>query len=186
MSKASARGIFAQLFIILHLVILVLKGGAFVKVINKSRILELLRNYLFVFSLIYITLLSFAITSQERIELFSYLMPPEYMGLEIFSIATGTFLSLFAIFGFVVGLHLYRVLSKEYIRVWEDFVEGPNSQGNRVLLSFTQIQYMGRDLLGRFSMDGQEECVVLPGKLSIETEREILRKIKQARLKNNL
>lgn len=156
------------------------------KVINKGRIFEVLRNYSFIFAVIYTVAIGFAITSQEKIELFSELMPPEFMGLRILSISGFTFLALFILFSLMIGVHLYRILSNEYIRVWSDFIEGPNKDGQRVVLSFSQIEYMGRDLLGRFSISDGGESVILPGKLSVQLEREIKRTIQMARQKSGL
>jgi hypothetical protein len=156
------------------------------KVINRTRILSILRSYFFVFLAVYIVFLSFAISSQERIELFAELMPPEFLGLQIFSISLYSAVGLLAICFFFAGIQIYKVLSTEYFRVWGDFIEGPNEQGERVLVSFSQVKYMGRDLLGQFSLVSDTGTLILPGKLSVSSERKIGRTIREARLKNNL
>ncbi|OIQ19857.1 MAG: hypothetical protein BM556_05065 [Bacteriovorax sp. MedPE-SWde] len=156
------------------------------KVINRSRILTILRTYFFVFLATYTIFLTFAISSQERIDLFSEIMPPELLGLQIFSIAIYSALAIFSFFTFFAGVSIYKVLSSEYFRVWGDFIEGPNDKGERVLMSFGQISYMGRDLLGQFSLVSEVGTMILPGKLSVSSERIIGRSIRAARLKNNL
>lgn len=156
------------------------------KVVNKSRILSILGTYFLAFLATYIVFLSFAISSQERIDLFARIMPPEFLGLQIFSISLYSALILFSFFSLLASLQVYRVLSTEYLRVLGEFVEGPTEKGERLLLSFNQIKYMGRDLLGQFSLVSDQGTLILPGKLSVATEREIGRIIKQARLKDNL
>jgi hypothetical protein len=156
------------------------------KIINKSRVLSILGTHFLAFLATYIIFLSFAISSQERIDLFAQIMPPEFLGLKIFSISIYSALALFSFYFLLASVRVYKVLSTEYFRVYEDFIEGPTKGGSRVLLSFNQIKYMGRDLLGQFSLVSEEGILILPGKLSVSRERQIGRRIREARLKNNL
>ena len=114
------------------------------KIINRSRIYEIMRKHFFFVSFSYIAFVIFAVFSQEQIEQFAEFMPPELAGLKIVSIALFALLIVFVVFSLSVGVHVYKVLSSEYLRVWDTFVEGPTEKGERVVLSFSQIDYMGR------------------------------------------
>jgi len=156
------------------------------KVVNRSRIFEILRNHFFFSFSLYIAFTFFAIFSQEKIEQFKELMPPELMGLQIVSISIFGLFVAFSIFSLSSVVHLYKVLSSEYLRVWDDFVEGPTENGKREVLSFSQVSYAGRDLLGRFCLSAGDTSLILPGRLSVSSERIINRTISRARLKDNL
>jgi hypothetical protein len=157
-----------------------------VKIVNRSRIFEILRNYFFLTVALYIGFVTMIVISQEKMERFMEFMPPELAGLQIISVSLFALVVAFVFFSVASGLHVYKVLGSEYLRVWDSFVEGPTEQGERVVLSFAQIKYMGKDLLGRYCLDSGDFKVILPGKLSASTERTITRLIGQARLKDNL
>ncbi len=107
-------------------------------------------------------------------------MPPELLGLEVIGICTSMFLVLFVLTSIILSLHLYKILSSEYFRVLDGFIEGPTHSGQREVLSFSQITAMGRDLFGEFTISGEAMDLVLPGKLSVSEERKLQRLIKKS------
>lgn len=110
-------------------------------------------------------------------------MPPELLGLEVVGICTTAFLILFVITAIFLSIHLYKVLSNEYLRIIDGFIEGPTATGERQVLSYSQIRDMGRDLFGQFTISGDSLNLVLPGKLSVSQERKLQRIIKKSALR---
>lgn len=155
------------------------------KVVNLSRILLLIRNYA-LSMIVFLSIFSFFhIYSHEKVDIFARVISPKYLGLDIVTLISWTTGLLSLGFFTICVVHILKVLQSEYYTVWPQFIEGPDENGEREVLSFSQVEYAGRDLLGRFIVASEGKRLVLPGKLSISREREILRKIKSISMKTH-
>ncbi len=151
------------------------------KVTNTSRILNLGKRVGVLFVALVVAITFSIIVMQEKKEMLIGLVDPKYLGHNI--VETFFFVTLFSflILSIFFTYRTFQILRKEYFKVMPDFIEGPTRDGRRIVLSFSQITYIGKDLLGEFSIQSNEGVITLPGKLTLSLEREIKRKIQSAR-----
>lgn len=154
------------------------------KVINKEKLVTVIRNHIVSFVACYL------------LTLWAYL----YSGFEIFNnpfwvvkftkmysvdLSLSLLILMFPCFFAHLAYKIYNILSKEYIQVYEGFIEGPTSMGERIVLSMNQVKAIGLNYFGEFSIfSTTDDVITLPGKIDWSKERELSRQIKRY-LKNS-
>lgn len=147
------------------------------KLINKSKLTVLMRNYLLSFVMIYIATVSFLLFGETTITAYIINKTPTLFNQPSFDVSLFALFNLFCITFICLSFKIYKILKNEYFNVFDGFVEGPNQFGERIVIAKNQIKNIGLDYFGQFSIFTDDQKLVLPGKIDFSIERDLKRKL---------
>ncbi len=148
------------------------------KVASLNRVTQLAKKLSILFVSLIVTLNLISLMLQEKKEQLLGGSSYEILDYSAMKVLFFTTLILFSAFTFIFALKCIQYLKNDYVSIVDGFIEGPARDGKRLILSASQIDYIGRDLLGEFSIRSEEGSIVLPGKLTCRSELELKRKLR--------
>ena len=149
------------------------------KIVNKAHLFKIIFFHSCAFFLMISLLLGLTVLSHDKHELLAVIVNPGIFDKDIYQVSIILSLVCFSLTTVSLCLSVVRVLSHNYILLYENFVEGPTENGERIVLSKNQLNYIGLDLLGQFSLQSNEGSIILPGKADLKIARDIKRKVNQ-------
>lgn len=149
------------------------------KIVNKAHLLKLIFIHGCAFLLTTSFLIGLAVLSHDKREIIAMIVNPGIFDKDIFQVSLIISLISFSLTTISLCISIVKVLNNEYILLYEDFIEGPTESGERIVLSRSQLKYIGLDLLGQFSFQSNEGSIVLPGKADLGLSRDLKRRVER-------
>lgn len=147
------------------------------KLINKNKLLEIARNYFLFFIASYVLIVSLAMYLQTPFIEMIISKSPSIVGVKFYDFNITVVLIVFVSCFASLSFKIFKVLASEHFKIIDNYIEGPNQFGERIVIAKNQIKTIGLDYFGQFSIFTEDQKLVLPGKIDFQIERQMKRKL---------